>query len=117
MKSKSAESRPREEKAVRELAAYSCLVPFEISPLGLATDKDKSDKSMSAEKGASGCPNSNGSPSILVLPPTALAMLGADNAPLLTFPEKGAISIPRYSSLDVAKARVLELMRELKGSV
>ena len=53
--------------------------------------------------------------SILVLPPTAVAMLGADNAPLLTFPDRGAISVPRYSSLEVAKARVAELVRELGG--
>jgi len=36
-----------------------------------------------------------------ILPPTALALLSPDTCEIMVFADRGAISLPRYSSLHV----------------
>jgi hypothetical protein len=46
-------------------------------------------------------------------PPTALAMLCPDSSPVAVFPDKNGISLPRYSSLQVMKERLLAFVTSL----
>lgn len=67
------------------------------------------DKEGSAYKGAATITSSDevlyGASSRLlklhILPPTALALLSPDLCEIMVFPDRAAISIPRYSSLQV----------------
>jgi hypothetical protein len=46
-----------------------------------------------------------------ILQPTAVAMLSPDAADITVFPEKHALSIPRFSTLAIVRGKILELMK------
>jgi hypothetical protein len=53
-------------------------------------------------------------PSIHIFPPTALAMLCSDTSPIVIFPDRSAISLPRYTSFFTMKSRLKDLITSLK---
>ena len=47
---------------------------------------------------------------LLILPPTAVALLSPDVSEIVFFPEQCAISLPRYSSLRISVQHVQSLL-------
>ena len=47
---------------------------------------------------------------IVIMPPTALALLSPDAAEISIFHDRASISIPRYSSMNVMKRKLVALL-------